>query len=143
MDQEAVTDDVDQGGRPPFEPTDKQRREVGIAKAGGMTNEAIAAALGISQPTLRKYFENELSAVASKRRLEVLTKMYRTAMKGNVSAQKAFLAAGDAANAAPPPPKPEPDEKRGKKAQAQEDAETAADGTEWGTLLPQGGARLN
>jgi AcrR family transcriptional regulator len=85
-----------------------------------MTHEAIAAAIGISPPTLRKHFADELSAVASKRRLEVLTKMFRTAMKGNVSAQKAFLAAGDAANSAPPPaPKPE-GEKVGKKERAED-----------------------
>lgn len=131
-------DEENLGGRPPFEPSTKQRRDVAIAAAGGMTQEAIASALGISPPTLRKHFAVELGAVASKRRLEVLTKMFRTAMKGNVSAQKAFLAAGDASNAAPPPAPAEKHEKPGKKETAQADAKTAADGTGWGSILTPG-----
>ena len=136
--QTSALEEPDKGGRPPFEPTDKQRREVAIAAGGGMTHEQIAAALGISPPTLRKHFPQELIEVASKRRIEALNKLYRVGMKGNVSALKAYIAAGEAANAAPAAlvePKPE---KIGKKDQAEQDAKTAQVGTEWGELLPGG-----
>lgn len=139
--QTSAPDEPDKGGRPPFEPTEMQRRQVAIAAGGGMTHEAIAAALGISPPTLRKYFAQELIEMASKRRIEALNKLYRLGMKGNVSALKTYIAAGEAANAAPPaPPEPKP-EKLGKKELADIDARTAQAGTEWGELLPQGGAR--
>lgn len=135
-------DEPNLGGRPPFQPSDKQRREVAIAAGGGMTQESIAAALGISTPTLRKHFALELSEIASKRRLEVLGALFRQARKGNVSAAKAYLAAGDPLNRAPPPVPKEPKaEKTGKKDQAEQDAKTAQVGTEWGDLLPEGGPR--
>lgn len=120
----------DKGGRPPFEPTAAQRRQVAISAGGGMSHEDIALALGIARNTLEKHFQGELSVGASKKRLEVLNALYRGAMKGNVAAAKAYLA--NEPRVAAPPPKPEP---IGKKQQAEVEARTAADGTEWGSLL--------
>jgi hypothetical protein len=62
----------------------------------------------------------------------VLDAMVRTALKGNVAAQKALLAMTPAL-AAPPA---EAEKPLGKKEQANADAKTAADGTEWADLLP-------
>jgi AcrR family transcriptional regulator len=121
-------------GRPPFEPNKSHRRQVSIAAGGGMTYEAIAAALEISVPTLRKYFAQELASGAAKRRLEILSAMFKAAKEGNVSAQKAYIAAGEPNNVAPPPV-PQPD-KPGKKETADEQAKTAAAGTAWGSILP-------
>lgn len=101
-----------------------------------MTHEEIAIALGISTPTLRKHFEVELSVVALQRRLEALTAMHKAALKGNVAAQKAYLASVPAAAAPPAPQEPVGEAKpEGKKAQAQADAVTAATGTDWEGLL--------
>lgn len=122
--------------RPPFEPTPEQRKTVSIAAGGGMSHEQIAIGLGIDRKTLEKYFEAELSTVAYQRRLEVLDAMHHAAMKGNVSAQKAYLAL-EPAIAAPPAPK-EP--QLGKKEKAQADAKTAAVGSEWHDLLPRIGS---
>lgn len=107
-----------------------------MCAGGGMSHEEIALALGISRPTLEKHFEHELSIGAYQRRAEVLTAMHKAATKkGNVAAQKAFLAMGPEL-AAPPAPQ-EPAVPAGKKEQAQVAAERAAHGTEWHDDLPQ------
>lgn len=121
-------------GRKAFKPTAVQRRKVTNAAAGGMAHEEIAVALGICRNTLAKYFEKELSTGALGRRMEVLDAMARTALKGNVSAQKAYLAMTPTL-AAPPI---EPEKPLGKKDQANADAVTAAQGTDWADLLPPG-----
>lgn len=123
-------------GRPAYKPTPVSRRKVTNAAAGGMSHEEIAIALGISRNTLEKHYEMELSTGALNRRAEVLDAMARTALKGNVSAQKAFLALTP--TLAAPPLEPSKPEALGKKAQANEDAKTAAAGTDWEDLLPKG-----
>lgn len=123
--------ETNQGGRPPFEPTDEMRERVSIAAGAGMSHEEIAIGLGISRPTLTKYFEAELSEGAYARRLDVVEAMYRAAMKGNVTAQRTYIEMTPRAAAAPEPKAP----KVGKKEQADLDAKTAAEGTEWSTLL--------
>lgn len=108
-----------------------------------MTHEAIALALGISEPTLRKHYAAELSAGAHLRRAEVLEKLFTSAKKGSTSAARAYLQ--HAAQFAPleegaePKPGPAPAEKPaklGKKQQAQADAVGAERGTDWDGLLP-------
>lgn len=121
-------------GRPAHQPTAATRRKVTNAAAGGMAHEEIAIALGIHRHTLVKYYKHELSSGAMNRRAEVLDAMVRTALKGNVAAQKAFLAMAPAL-AAPPV---EPEKPLGKKEQANVDARTAAAGTDWADLLPPG-----
>jgi len=125
-------------GRPAFKPTAVQRRKVTNAAAGGMSHEEMSIALGISRNTLEKYFEKELSCGALNRRMDWIDVMSRTAMKGNVAAQKALLAMTPTL-AAPPMAADKP---RGKKEQAQIDAVGAADGTDWGDLLPAGAANV-
>lgn len=120
-------------GRPPHKPTAVSRRKVTNAAAGGMAHEEIAVALGICRNSLEKYYEHELSTGALNRRAEVLDAMVRTALKGNVSAQKAFLALTPTL-AAPPV---EPEKPKGKKDQQNEDAKTAQDGTSWDDVLPR------
>lgn len=118
-------------GRPAFSPTAAQRRMVTNAAAGGMSHEEIAIGIGVARNTLEKYFEKELSTVALRRRMEVLDAMARTALKGNVAAQKAFLAHTPTL-AAPPVAKETP---AGKKEQANAAAVGAQAGTEWADLL--------
>lgn len=121
-------------GRPAHSPTAATRRKVTNAAAGGMAHEEIAIALGVCRNTLQKHYEHELSTGALNRRAEVLDAMARTALKGNVSAQKAFLALSPTF-AAPPASAAEKPEKLGKKEQAEKDATTAPAGTEWGDLI--------
>lgn len=104
-----------------------------------MSHEEIAIALRITRPTLEKYYEAELSIGALERRMDALAAMHRTACKGNVAAQKAYLAMNPQVAAPPLPKSAQKPEPKGKKEQANEDATTAAAGTEWADLLPAGG----
>jgi hypothetical protein len=148
-------------GRPEHAATAVTRRKVAIAAGGGMLHEQIALALGISTPTLRKYYKHELSIGASQCRMAVLQAVYETAKrKGTTSAAKAYLANAPEFEAPPMPegeespvrppapvaapaaaPEPQP-AKVGKKEQAALDATSAAEGTEWADLLPRGGTIL-
>ncbi|MDX3932685.1 MAG: hypothetical protein QHC77_12200 [Stenotrophomonas sp.] len=118
-------------GRPAFKATAVQRRLVTNAAASGMSHQEISIALGVSRNTLEKYFEKEISTAALRRRMEVMDAMARTALKGNVAAQKAFLAQTPTL-AAPPVPQEKP---VGKKEQANAEAVGAQAGTEWEDLL--------
>lgn len=132
-------------GRPAFKPTAAQKRQVSIAAAGGMRHDDIAIAMGVCRDTLSKYFEAELSAGAAARRMEVLQALFIAAKKGSSSAARAFLAADPTLGIPPLPEGAQPavaqapvaavTPKRGKKEQAQADAQTAAQGTEWDHLL--------
>lgn len=118
--------------RPAHKPTATTRRRVSIAAAGGWSHAEIALSLGVSRGTLLKHYRQELRGGAAQRRMRMLEMLYSAGIKGNVAAMKAYLNAGAAA-AGPPPPKP-----RGKKEQAQFDAQAAEIGTEWEDLLPGG-----
>ena len=102
-----------------------------------MSHEEIAISPGVSHNTLEKHFVAELSTAAYKRRLEVLNAMHRTALKGNVAAQKAYLAQDPALAAPPQQPDEKPVKPAGKKEQAAADARSAAEGTEWHDVLPR------
>lgn len=69
------------GGRPPFEPTEEQRRIVNVMAAGGFQQLAIASALGISDNTLRKYFAEELEAGGAKAHASVVANLFKQATK--------------------------------------------------------------
>lgn len=127
-------------GRPAYEPTAEARRQVEIWAGGGMSHPEICNCLGISPPTLRKYFEQELTAGAAKRKGEVIDAMYRTALAGNVSAQKAFLNRADmiAPKAArvQDEPKPAKTPRLGKKEQAELEAQLpASEYGDWGDVM--------
>lgn len=126
-------------GQPPHVPTPALRKKVAAAAGGGMHHEEIALGLGISKTTLEKYYAYEISTGAYAKRLEVLNAMHRAAKKGNVAAQKAYLAL-DPKLAVPPlqtdGAAPEPKAPVvGKKEQAAADAVTAGQGDEWGDIL--------
>lgn len=138
------------GGRPPHQPTDELRRRVAICAGAGMFHEDIAIAIGISRPTLTKHYQFELFHGALAKRADVLVALYENAMKGNVSAQKAYASLDPPKVSAPDPeapgagqyPPPPADAKLGKKEQAQIDAKTAHVGTDWDDLLARGARRI-
>lgn len=86
-------------GRKAIQPTDEDREKVRVLKAGGMSNEAIAEAIGISEPTLSKHFLSDLEVGAAKVRADIIMARYRSAMDGNVSAQNKMLETAGAAQA--------------------------------------------
>ena len=121
-------------GRPEHVPTDVTRERVEILVASRMPAWQIAAALEISEPTLRLHYERELAGGRARRTAEVLEALFTAAKAGNVSAQKAFLdRTGELEEPPPPEAKAEP---LGKKAAAAVAAVNATAGTDWDGLLP-------
>lgn len=127
-----------------YEPTAEQRDQVEIWVGGGLSHEAIAHNLGISQPTLRKHFEAELSHGHAKKGAEMMEAMFRAGIGGNVAAQKAYLARNDLAVAEASfrgdgaPAEPRREARLGKKELAEQAAQTAGVGTEWSEDLALG-----
>jgi len=80
-------------GRPQHVPSQQNRNRVSMLVACGWSNERIAAALFITQPTLRKHYFSELRyrEVARDRLVAgMLTKHWDLFMAGNVAAGKEF-----------------------------------------------------
>jgi hypothetical protein len=128
-------------GRPAFVPTKEQRENVAIWKAGGMTDENIARALGMDADTVKKHFAEELAAEWCKKVAKVISARFKAAVKGNVSAQTKFLETARAVGAESRLQQPNESGRKprvvpiGKKEAADEAAKTAGLGTEWGQDL--------
>lgn len=76
-------------GRPPHVPDVKKRSKVMLLLAIGRTDAQIAAALGISEPTLKKHYFRELKSKEEARfRVEgaSLLKLYELVEAGNMAA---------------------------------------------------------
>ena len=58
-------------GHPAFQPTDKQRGQVEAMARYGIPQDEIARAIGISRPTLLKYFAEEIETGATKANAQV------------------------------------------------------------------------
>ena len=112
-------------GRPQFQPTPEQRSRCSILSAGRMPEEAIASVFGITRPTLRKHFADELTTGAAKRNAAVLLALYETAVAGNVAAARTWLARQA----------DQQGEALGRKAQREADAAEAPP-AEWADLIP-------
>lgn len=87
-------------GRPAYAPTPEDRETVEQMRYGGETEHVIALALGITIPTLRKHFREELDKGPSVRRREVIGMLFAQARKGNVAAAKKLEEMGRVAGAA-------------------------------------------
>ena len=72
----------------PFVPTTRQRREVELAMATGMSLETIADAMEVSRRTLCRTFARELAVGRSKKLLASVVRLDDLAAAGNVSAAK-------------------------------------------------------
>jgi DNA-binding CsgD family transcriptional regulator len=125
----------DRAGRPPHVPDADSRRRVEVLVAAGMPQWQIAAAIEVSEPTLREHYAQELETGGARKRAELLVSLFDAGTAGNVSAVRAFLAQPVALNDPPPPPPPKPDP-LGKKEAAQLAALSAESGTDWAHLLP-------
>lgn len=129
-------------GRPPYRPLQSDRDKVELWAATNMTQREMARALGVSEPTLRAAFADELENGAARKRAEAIVMLHRAARAGNVAAIKELAARIDEADlarlggmpAAPKAPSPKEDTP-GKKARALEDAHEVATSGSWATLL--------
>ncbi len=148
----------DKAGRPEHEPTDENRNKVMLLVALKLPVKDIAASIGLTDKTLRKHYSAQL-AQRRVARLQldatVWAKLYENVLANDTSAIKEFtrrldkhdvaeLSANFGADTnrrrerAPSAPK------RGKKEQAQYDAEqTLIDGGDWGEDLVPGSNGAN
>ncbi|WP_316188313.1 MULTISPECIES: hypothetical protein [unclassified Bradyrhizobium] len=81
-------------GRPPHIPTTENRNRVNMLLACGWSNERIAGAMRITEPTLRKHYFSELkSRDVARDRLNaaLLMKGFEGVQKGNATAIRLFL----------------------------------------------------
>ncbi len=119
-----------------MKPTQAQRDDVELMVVAGMSQQAIAKALGTDKETLEKHFRLELDDGVGRKHLEVLGMLHAAAKKGNVSAQKKLLEVTDQKKAAAQLEKHIPVRLQpGKKEQAAQEAQTAGEGTKWQGFL--------
>ena len=77
--------------RKQFEPSSEQRYSVALMAGIGIPHDAIAGALGISKPTLIKYFRDELDNGRVKTIAKVADSLVRQALAGNMTAAIFYL----------------------------------------------------
>jgi len=75
-------------GKPPFHPTEEDRKTVSLMCAVGIPHEGIALCIqdGIDDKTLRKYFHEELKTAKIKANAKVGGSIFNAAMSGNMTA---------------------------------------------------------
>lgn len=126
-------------GRPPHVVTAENRALVTMLLATGRDEAAIAGALGVSEPTLRKHYFSEIKGRASARlRVEgkLLAKLAEQAMGGDTGAAKKLLDRLDRSVPQPAKEKAKREVPLGLKEQRTRDAYKAAEGTGWAGLIP-------
>jgi hypothetical protein len=83
----AVLDEAPRGpGRPPHVPSEKTRTQVELCMAFGNTQAETAAIMGISVPTLEKYYAEEIATGSDKTLWKLGANVYRQAMKDDSKA---------------------------------------------------------
>jgi len=127
------------GGRRPFQPHDGHRRKVMELAAVGKPPSHIARVLGLSEPTVRKHFAEELEIGAEKIEAELVTALMAKARTGNtpaIQAARAMIAQArlDSMEAAISTPAAKPDTP-GKKMQAGLDAASVIETADWAQHL--------
>ena len=116
-------------GRPSYEPTEKDRAQVRMMSGMGIRDYDIAKVIGVSGPTLRKYFADELDLghiEANARVAQSLFKQATSPDKPNVAAAIFWLKCRAQWR--------EQDEPS-KKERVEQVARTADEGTTWDGLL--------
>ncbi|TDG33969.1 helix-turn-helix domain-containing protein [Paracraurococcus ruber] len=132
------------GGRKPLRPDFGQRRRVMDLAACGKPPKVIARVLGVSEPTLRKHYAEELATGAERVEAEVISALMSKARSGNVSALKEARAIisqarldemQEALTAGHAPAKPPKAETPGKKLQAAREAADVIATADWAAHL--------
>ena len=75
-----MDEEENKGGRPPHEPTPELRRQVETMAGYGVPEDGIAHSIGISAPTLRKYYGDELKLGHVKANSAVAQSLYKKAL---------------------------------------------------------------
>lgn len=121
-------------GRPPYQPTEKDRAMVKAMIGFGIPDYDIAAVLSLSPPTLRKYYADELRVGHIEMNAKVASSLYKRATGDGPDAVKAAMFWLECRAGWRRPPR-DAVEIPGKKEQREIDARTAATGTPWAQLL--------
>ncbi len=79
------------GGRPPYEPSDKDRQLVKHMAAYGAPEDEIAKVVGVAEKTLRKHFRDELDTAHTQANVRVAERLYQQCMDGNTTAMIFWL----------------------------------------------------
>ena len=133
----------DRRGRPCYRKDQENQQTVALLRARGWSHGRIARYLGCDEKTLRKYFSRELEAGADLVEGQCLEVLYNRMRQGHGPSTRELLGAIAVGHALPPKPEAPKEERLGKKAQADVDARTAHEATEWDGLLREPGQRLN
>lgn len=73
------------GGRPPHEPDGATRQLIEQLSAFGTPHEAIAKIVGISEPTMRKHYADELELGGHKASAKIANGLFKKALEGDVA----------------------------------------------------------
>lgn len=124
------------GGRPPHQPSEKDRQMVEVLAGFAVPTTKIADVLDITQPTLLKHYETELRTGAAKVEATLVGNLLRLAKGSDGTALKAITFAlncrfGWSAYV----PRPETEKPLGKKEMAEADARSAHEESDWGRLI--------
>lgn len=121
------------GRTAPHVPTDKLRHDVKALAAMGNSADDIAEFIGITAPTLRKYYWTEIHLGRISGKMTNGKRLQEAAQKGNVTAMiwldKTRYGVREVDDV-------------GKKEQREAHARTAHQGTEWDGLLPSTGSDM-
>jgi AcrR family transcriptional regulator len=77
-------------GSPKYSPSESDRRLVTLCAMGGITQDEIASAIGVSATTLRKYFREELDTAYVKANARVVASALEQAVSGKSPAMTIF-----------------------------------------------------
>ena len=120
------------GGRPPYQPSEKERGQVKTLAGVGVSHNDIAKVLQIAPATLRTHFWQELEIGSIEANAKVAACLFQTATEGSgkerVTAQIFWLKARAGWRDGGEP-------EGGKKAAVEAAAKTAQQGTDWESLL--------
>lgn len=127
----------DRRGRPSFAKTKENQELVSLLRAAGWIQERIARYIGCDVKTLRKNFSRELESGVDMIEGMALEVTFKKMKLGNsVAISRIFdVIEKSGKPALPVSTKPDKEERLGKKETANREAQTAHEGTEWGTLL--------
>lgn len=78
-------------GRPPHEPTDETRAQVRALVVAGINEPQIAAIIGVSEPTLRKYYADEIATGLDRTIANVANTLVQKALNGDTASIIFFL----------------------------------------------------
>ena len=78
-------------GRPEYQKTEEDAKNVEALTIAGVTQKLIAEILKISEPTLRKHYRTELDTSKAKANAVISQALFKQAREGNIAAQIFWL----------------------------------------------------